>query len=368
MFLNTLGDCWETVLAEDGNLYSVADDSIGVCDHTIVDRSDGEFTNFTINVFAGDKIGDLKGSTINHMSDYGMAGVFPENCADGCSWKAMGITSVDNVLYVSIGRHDYGTNSGESCIRQTAQNASIIKSYDRGRSWQRSSRENLISPMFPGGKFTTPYFIHYNMGGRESVHNSDRYVYALSNNGFWDNGDNMKLGRVLKSAIGNLDASDWEYYVGGDGMENASWSRDINASVCGKAGYVLDAPGRCGMTGAAYLADLDRYIMIPWYYTAGSGSDNEKAKELGLENPGQETVWDFYESPNPWGPWTRFYSHTFNPLGAYNPCIVTNFTNDGGSKFIIFTNGNFHIGESKNADLLYRLNVIECELTLCCSK
>jgi len=362
MLLNSLGDSWEAVWAEDGNLYAVADDSNGVSDRTIVDRSDGEHTNFTVNVFSGDCIADLTGHTVNKMLDYGMAGPFPKNSSDGCSWKAMGITSVENVLYVSVGRHDYGINSGDSHFRQTAQNTSIIKSYDRGKTWERSPECNLKSPMFRGAKFGTPYFIHYGMAGSESAHNSDKYIYALSNNGFWDNGDNFKLGRVSKSDINDLNASDWEYYTGGDGMNDASWSKDINFTVRGKAGYVLDVPGKCGMTGAAYLAGLNRYIMILWYYTSGSGCDNEKAQNQGLDNAGQETVWDFYESPFPWGPWTKFASHTFNPLGAYNPCILTKFANDDGKKFSIFTNGNFQSGESKNADLYYRLNIIECEL------
>ena len=38
--------------------------------------------------------------------------------------------------------------------------------------------------------------------------NADRYVYALSNNGFWDNGNNQVLGRVPRDQIGALKASD----------------------------------------------------------------------------------------------------------------------------------------------------------------
>jgi len=213
--------------------------------------------------------------------------------------------------------------------------------------------------MFVGGKFGTPFFIHYGKAGTETVHNSDKYVYAVSNNGFWDNGDRMRLGRVLKSKIGGLNAADWEFYKSGDGMSGESWTKYIN-----EAGLILDAPGKCGMTGAAYIEGLERYIMIQWYYTSGSGVNNEKAKALGLENAGQETVWDFYESPYPWGGWTKFYSQTFNPLGAYNPCIATKFTQNGGKKFTIFTNGNFHTHPKSGADCLYRLHTVECELEI----
>ena len=185
---------------------------------------------------------------------------------------------------------------------------------------------------------------------------------VFKNNGFWDNGDNMKLGRVLKSEIGNLDSADWEFYRGGDGMEDSSWSKYIHDAVNQKAGYILQAHRKCSMTGAHYIEALDRYIMIQWHYTSGSGCGNEKALKLGLENAGQESVWDFYESPYPWGPWVKFDSHVFNPLGAYNPCIVPKFSSADGKKFTVFTNGNFQSGDAKEEELHYRLNAIECEL------
>ncbi|MGA2863879.1 MAG: hypothetical protein ABSF95_05275 [Verrucomicrobiota bacterium] len=70
--------------------------------------------------------------------------------------------------------------------------------------------------------------------GRE---NSDKYVYALSNNGFWDNGDNLILGCVAREKIRNLKSADWEYYAGGDGLESQNWIQDMN-----RAKLVLDSP------------------------------------------------------------------------------------------------------------------------------
>ena len=77
--------------------------------------------------------------------------------------------------------------------------------------------------------------------------NADHYVYALSNNGFWDNGDNLILGRVERSKIAKLNGADWEFYRGG-GMEDAAWSADRDRAKC-----VLDAPGKLGMTGAVFI-------------------------------------------------------------------------------------------------------------------
>ena len=388
MWMNTLGDCWETVWAEDNYLYSVSDDTMPVSNEPISAKNTRDSTNLMVHRFSGDSIQELKGITINNMNEYGAkSAIVPDGCSDGCCWKAMGITSVDNVLYVAVGRHDYGDSSEDPWLRQTSRNASIIKSADRGKTWWRNADNCYRSPMFMGGKFGTPYFIHYGKAGTESVHNADRYVYAISNNGFWDNGDKIRLGRVLKSEIGRLNAFDWAFYKGGDGMKDESWSYNINDTIIGdlnisdwelykdgdemkekvqstRNGYLLEAPGKCSMTGAQYIEGLERYIMIQWYYTSGGGVFEEGAKKLGLKNPGQETIWDFYESPYPWGPWRLFDSHTFNPLGAYNPCIVPKLTSDDGMEFVVFTNGNFYTAFSEGTKCVQRVHFIECKLEM----
>lgn len=360
--LDTLGDVWETVWAEDGKLYTISDDSNGVKENAsmIFDRSDGLHTNVTVNVFDGEDVCSLKGRTINHMLDFGLAGSLPPDaCTDGCCWKAMGITNVNGKLFISIARHDYGTVSMDYDFRQTSRNAVLIQSEDWGKTWTPSMEQCYQAPMFMGGKFGTPMFLHYGRAGTETAHGSERYVYAFSNNGFWDNGDCMRLGRVAKTNIGRLKASDWEFYRGGDGLEDLAWTKYIN-----EAALLLNERGKCSMTGAQYIEDLDRYIMIQWYYTSGSGCNAVKAAELGLSNPGEETVWDFYESPTPWGNWTKFYSHTFRGRGYYNPCIVSKFIRDGGKKFVVFTNGNFHTGNASGEKFYYRLNMVECELVI----
>jgi hypothetical protein len=103
--------------------------------------------------------------------------------------------------------------------------------------------------------------------------------------------------------------------------------------------------------------------MIQWHYPVHV---NPPADKNYIENPGEITVWDFYESPYPWGPWTKFHSKTFNPEGYYNPCIVSKFIYDGGKKFIIFTNGNHMSIKHLHDDhrFIYRLHTIECELII----
>jgi hypothetical protein len=196
--------------------------------------------------------------------------------------------------------------------------------------------------MFPGRRFATPYFVEYGRDGRASVDNADRYVYALSNDGFWDNGNNLVLGRVARSQIGGLRAADWQYYRGGDGTEDAAWTPDM-----ARAKPVLDAPGRLGMNGAVYVPGLGRYILIGWYYPAGGGKMNSASRT---------TNWDFYEASKPWGPWTKISTHTFSPQGYYSPQLCAKFTSADGRRLFVMTAGDW------NQPNYYRLTVVPLRL------
>jgi hypothetical protein len=170
---------------------------------------------------------------------------------------------------------------------------------------------NRDNPMFPGMRFATPFFIHF---GKEyaaaTVDNADRYVYATSNNGFWDNGDDYVLGRVPRSKIKALNAADWTFYTGGDGMRDSSWTKDM-----GKAAHIIDAPGQCGESGVTYLPALKRYVLASWYYPVGNGHAGKI----------EATEFVFYESPKPWGPWTRIMSIRTEPQGWYIPRVLAKF-------------------------------------------
>jgi hypothetical protein len=184
---------------------------------------------------------------------------------DGCTWKSSGCTFIDDALYLVVARHKYGETSGDPQRRQTAQNASIIKSIDFGRTWTRPAAVNYQAPMFPGRRFATPYFIEFGREGWAHANVGD-FVYALSNNGFWDCGDDVVLGRVARSKIGLLNGSDWEFFTGGDGGRRTSWTKNMM-----DAKPVLSEPGRFGMGGAVYLHAQRRYFMIGWFYPAGEG-------------------------------------------------------------------------------------------------
>jgi hypothetical protein len=325
--VDNLGDTWVAAWAADGTVYTPSDDTKGF--HAAAN------SNIAFNKVTGDDVRALRGITVNPMSDYGTGG---QKGSDGCTWKSSGCHCLDGAIYWVVARHKYGEDSGDPRRRQPASNASIIKSTDFGSTWTRSAKENYERPMFPGSRFATPYFVEYGQDGQASVDNADRYVYALSNDGFWDNGNNLILGRVARSKIGSLRATDWQFYSGGDGMDDSAWS-----SPMAQAKLVLDAPGRLGMNGAVYVPGLRRYILIGWYYPAGGGK---------IADARHATNWDFYEAPKPWGPWTKISTHVWNPQGYYSPQLCPKFTSENGRRLFVMTAGDWK--EAK----YYRLTIV----------
>ena len=327
------GDTWVPAWAANGAIYTPSNDTDGF-------RKVGS-GNIAFNRIDGDDPLNLSGVTINPMGEYGAGG---EEGADGYTWKSSGCYAVEGVIYWVVARHQYGEKSGDPKLRQTAANASLIKSTNYGRTWVRSAKENYEAPMFPGRRFATPYFIEYGQDGKGKADQADQFIYAISNNGFWDNGDNLILGRVVRTKIAHLKGADWEYYTGGDGMQSTAWSHDIN-----QARLVLENPGQLGMNGALYVPELERYLMIGWYYPAGGGK---------LKDACHETLWDFYESPKPWGPWTKVSSHRFYPQGYYSPQVWPKFIRDQGRRLFAFTAGDWNNPE------VYRLTVVPLTIQL----
>ena len=206
---------------------------------------------------------------------------------DGANWKTMNSYSVEGVLYMFITRCHYPWQSGDPKHRHIFRDASIIKSTDGGRTWTRTARENYSKPMFPGRRFGAPYFVWYGKDGAAAVDNADKYVYAVSNDGHFEGGDNYVLGRVLKTQLPDLSAADWSFLKRGDGMEDGNWTANLAS-----AGSVLSHPGESSMTGMTYIEALHRYVMVVWHYSQVSFQTAILRKDLS-------TVLDFYESPRP---------------------------------------------------------------------
>ena len=313
------GDTWDPFWADDDHLYAFNDDGRGF----------GKVQeNLAFNRFDGKALTSLAGVGINPMAEYGKAGLRGK---DHATWKACGQECIDGVFYAFVSRHVYGDESHDPLMRQTAFNASLIKSNDRGLTWQRTAQENLDRPMWAGPKFGAPFFAHYGKnGGNVSRDGASEYVYAVSTDGFWNNGDSLILGRVGRRALPKLDASDWDYFTGGDGASSGSWSKRIDSAV-----PILKRPAKCGMTPICYVPSLGIYLLISWY--------NPKVLTKWFEPAGMN--YDFFQAEHPWGPWSfiQSFSDGFLPSGShmYGPTLCPRFQESHGSevRLAMFTSG-----------------------------
>jgi hypothetical protein len=259
------------------------------------------------------------------MSDYGpMVGTSP---IDAGNWKGGGLTCVDGVLYLAVCRNGGAyvrDTRGPDYWIQEAWDASIVKSVDRGKTW--SSPPKIGQAMFPGRNFCYPCFVEY---GKNGEGHKDEFVYAVSQDGSWNNASSMTMGRVPRDRIGRLDPRDWEFFHGFDNDMKPVWRPRHDT-----ARAIFRIPGRTSMASIYYIAALDVYILPQWSrdYTRPEVQDLALRKKV--------TRFEFYQARVPWGPWALFHEQTIAPQGFYCPVIPSKFVSKDGRKFWLFTAGN----------------------------
>ena len=123
------GDTWDPFWADDDQLYAFNCDGRGF---------GTQARNLAFHQLRGDAPQRLVGRLVNSMDAYGNA---DQKEADGATWKALGQECIDGVFYAFVSRHTYGHESHDRLMRQTAANASLIASSDRGRTWTRGAGE-----------------------------------------------------------------------------------------------------------------------------------------------------------------------------------------------------------------------------------
>ena len=313
------GDTWDPFWADDDQLYAFNCDGRGF-------GTQGR--NLAFNVFNGSEFDSLAGRQVNSMDEYGKSN---EKRLDNATWKVCGQECIDGVFYAFVSRNVYGHESHDPLLRQTALNSSLIESKDRGRTWTRTANENYTQPMWPGAAFGAPFFVHYGKdGGRVAIDGSDQYIYAVSTNGFWCDGDFLVLGRVRRDRIADLNPGDWQYWRGGDGSNPANWSKSVY-----EARPVLARPAKCGQTPVTFVRGLGIYLLISWY--------NPETLPKWY-NP-TEMRYDLHAAPHPWGPWSQIGSldDTFLAPGSnmYGPSICAKYQESGpdGVTVRMFTSG-----------------------------
>jgi hypothetical protein len=356
------GDSWYNTWADDGNIYATSNDSRafnGTCKSNIV-----------VNEFTGTNPASLASPYANCMMSYGHQ-ADEQNYNDKRTWKAESIISVSGTLYLVVARQ--GGHDGYHGGYQSAHDASIIKSTNDGRTWSNgfgtTDDPNGAAPppnpsgtgaesMFPNA-FTTPAFINYGRddNAASTADGGDKYVYAISNDGWAYDGNYLILGRVLRTKIGDLNAANWQFYTGrpgGQGLSSADWSSDVS-----RATHIVSAVHQLSQSSVNYIRGLRRYVLTNFYYPfsrywPGSGDS-------------AHSTWAFYQAPHPWGPWTLFYSRptvecyfscdqaSASPIGLYDPAIVSKFVAMGGLTSIVFTSGDW-LTKIRPDDELYRLH------------
>lgn len=368
----TSGDTWFNTWAGDGNIYATSDDSHGFSGTC---RAAGG--NVVVNELAGNDPSELTSPYTNCMTSYGRPGS-AQNYNDGASWKNIGIISVGGTLYLAVARQVDGTG-GYPVGFQPSDDVSIVKSTDLGRTWTNSfgttnDPDGAAPPpdptgagakaMFPGTTFATPAFIQYGQDDdpASTADGGDKYVYAISNDGFAYDGSYYILGRVLRSKIGDLNAADWQFYtgpVGRDGMNPANWSGDAS-----KATHILSAPHQLSQASVQYIQALHSYVLASSYFPFDSSWPGE--------GTGQHTIWAFYEAPHPWGPWTRFFSEPTTEcyfgcsislsVGWYDPAFVSKFITMDGLGNVVLTAADFG-ASNRPDDFSYKLHAFPVTLT-----
>lgn len=265
--------------------------------------------------------------------------------------KPTGMVSVNGVLYMAVQDLKTGTGAFDD-----APNATILKSTDHGATWTY----NTANPMFSNHIFTTVYFLDFGKDGVVNVPGTDDvYVYAYGTDYNWRDSfsgsvtdpTNLFMARIPRNSdLQNI--NNWQFYTG-DLNGNASWSTGGNISAkvpvmtSTRRVYPNVTPGfRAGdprnMTeisqgSITYNKPLNRYIYCSW----------------------TEYTFEFFEAPNPWGPWKRFLSKDFGDYpwtdtknGGYTTVMPSKYISADGKK--MWVNANTFMGGIQNYNFSLR--------------
>jgi hypothetical protein len=304
------GDLWPQCWSGDDNLYAANGDGRGfgsAGDDIVVNRITGSPA----------PTNTLAGAELAHG-----AGVGQVWAGAGYTRKPTGMLCVGGKLYMAV--QDLATDFNR------APNATIAVSSDHGSTWSW----NTSAPMFSGGTFTTMWFLDYGKDGADNP--TPGYVYAYGLDGNWRDSftnvvpDPTKLYLVRIPVASIQNKATWQWSTGSGTWSAAGdvaarvpvlqddtrrypsvWSSNVsNLSVLSQGGVVYDKP-------------LGRYIYTSW----------------------TEYTFEFYEAPNPWGPWTRLTSRDFggypwttSKSGGYGTTIPSKFISADGKSMWLQSN------------------------------
>ena len=269
------GDTYPLTWADDDALYASSGDPLWGESHDGLD----------VEKFTGGPA-DYAVHKVHHMNAYtGWGGDGP---------KPTGMICVDGVLYLAFQNLLRMKKPPHSLLSQHGSDAHIIYSTNKGFFWV-PHLPNITAPMFAGYKFGGPAFVQH---GKNNADARDDFVYAISSDQ-WDNGSNLRLGRVPKDMIVRREA--WEWVGAWDAQGAPAWTRELDDAI-----PVLSIHRWLGCPEMVWLPKLKRYLLLSW-------------RLHGDFSPTQGTDLLVLEAPNPWGPFSLVHFEEFWEGQAYNP-------------------------------------------------
>jgi hypothetical protein len=343
------GDTYYNCHSNDALSYLITNDTLGWA-ATSWSKSSGNLgSNMMLARFTAEL--PFTGQNVNTLFAFGQEA--STNGTDARSPKAIGLFCMAGNILMFSGRQL--NTGGISVFPQSA--GTVMWSPDHGVTWNNYQNPTtflpagaLLSPTTTSMFAQTPStwgsatFVMYcgddgtqgTLSACNREDNANTYLYAMANDGYWNNGNSIYLMRVLRSQVlrlcnGNCSTNpDWQCFTGGDGSVDANWS--TNFASCSA---VVTNTGELSAPNVQFVPALDRYLMLSYYYPNGANS---------LANANSVT-WLSYEAPHPWGPWTLIstiaWTSASSPPGAYNPVVLNDTVWTGTTPTILFT-GNFY--------------------------
>jgi len=319
--LEVKGDSFPFTWAEDDVLYTSAGDPLWG------ETKDG----LDVEKFIGGPL-DYKIEKINHMNEYrGWGGDGP---------KPTGMICVEGVLYFAVQNMLKAKKAPFSLISQHGSDVHIIYSTNKGGFWVPAFG-NIKAPMFPGHHFGGMVFINF---GKNNANARDRYVYAASPDQ-WDNGSNVRLGRVPADSIVRREA--WEFLCAWTPAGEPAWSYDVAEAI-----PILSLHRQISQPEMVYVAGINRYLFLTWrLHTDFSGDDGTDLLIL--------------ESPEPWGRFSVVHAEEYwegREMNPYCPKIPLKWMDPSGRSGYVQYSGSWTArGQKAN---LYRSHVRPFKLEL----
>jgi hypothetical protein len=345
------GDLWANCWGDDGAVYAANGDGRGF--------SSEPFKDVVVNRIDGTPETGITGAKLAESDQ--VANVW----ADPAQYnrKPTGMVCVGGVLYIAVQDLKSGTNAFDD-----VPNASISRSDDHGKTWQKTA-----TAMFPDHRFTTIFFLDFGKNSQESVPAlgplDGRYVYAYGLDWNWRKSVtgtvadplDLYLARVPAGAV--QDRTQWTFFTGADHSGKPRWSSAIEDKQPvlhdGTRRYLDVRPGNSGnlpvvsQGGVLYNKALRRYIYTSW----------------------TDPSFEFYESPTPWGPWKRFLNYNFGLVTWYTLTDKTHTPKNGGygttipAKFVsadgqdMWVQSNWWQGQFPTPDQNYNFNLRRLRVT-----